>query len=91
MVFTIVHSFFKVIPDQFAAVQKALQMLKEKHPGRSIVVLNESAFLGSLPILRGAKGLKPDAIISLGINPLALNSVDTAPFGIGLPPPTSAA
>lgn len=66
-------------------------MLKERHPGRPVVLLNESAFLGSLPIMNGVKGVKPDGVIGIGINPISLNSVDTAPFGPGLPPPTSAA
>ncbi|KAK5653771.1 hypothetical protein OQA88_7928 [Cercophora sp. LCS_1] len=89
--FTIEHSFVRVIPDQFAAVQKAIQGLKDKNPGRPVIVLNESAFLGSLPFKRGARGVKPDGIIGLGINPVNLNSRDTAPFGPGLPPPTSEA
>ncbi|KAK3315852.1 putative UDP-glucuronosyltransferase 2A3 [Apodospora peruviana] len=89
--FTIEHSFVRVIPDQFAAVQKAIATLKERHPGRPVVVLNESAFLGSLPFMRGAArgGMKPDGMIGIGINPVSLSSVDTAPFGPGLPPPTT--
>lgn len=88
---TIEHSFIRVIPDQLAAVQKAIQMLKERDPSRPVVLLNESAFLGSLPIMNGTKGVKPDGVIGIGINPISLNSVDTAPFGLGLAPPTSPA
>ncbi|KAH6648016.1 putative UDP-glucuronosyltransferase 2A3 [Truncatella angustata] len=86
---TIEQSFVRVIPDQFAAVQTAITMLREKHPGRPVVVLNESAFLGSLPLMKGAKGVKPDGFIGIGINPISLSSVDTAPFGPGLLPPKS--
>ncbi|KAF7557678.1 hypothetical protein G7046_g5971 [Stylonectria norvegica] len=88
---TIEHSFIKVIPDQHVAIQKAITMLKEQHPDRPIILLNESAFLGSLPLMRGARGVKPDGFIGIGINPISLSSVDTAPYGTGLPPPTSAA
>ncbi|OBS25284.1 hypothetical protein FPOA_05817 [Fusarium poae] len=86
---TVEQSFIKVIPDQLAAVQKAIAKVREENPGRSVIVLNESAFMGSLPLLRGANGVKPDGIIGIGINPISLTSVDTAPFGMGLPPPTS--
>lgn len=88
---TIEQSFVKVIPDQLAAVQKAIAFLREKHPGRPVVLLNESAFLGSLPLMKGAKGVKPDGFIGIGINPISLSSKDTAPYGTGLPPPTSPA
>ena len=86
---TLEQSFVRVIPDQVAAVQKAITMLRERHPGRPVVLLNESAFLGSLPLKKGARGAKPDGIIGIGINPVSLSSVDTAPYGTGLPPPTS--
>jgi UDP:flavonoid glycosyltransferase YjiC (YdhE family) len=86
---TVEQSFIKVIPDQLAAVQKAIAKVREENPGRSVIVLNESAFMGSLPLLRGANGVKADGIIGIGINPISLTSVDTAPFGMGLPPPTS--
>lgn len=86
---TVEQSFIRVMPDQLAAVQRAIMTLREKHPGRSVVLLNESAFLGSLPLTKGAHGAKPDAFIGIGINPISLSSVDTAPFGTGLPPPTS--
>lgn len=86
---TVEHSFVRVMPDQFTAVQKAITGLKKKYPGRPVALLNESAFLGSLPLMKGAKGVKPDAFIGIGINPISLSSVDTAPYGLGLPPPKS--
>ncbi|RYP45040.1 hypothetical protein DL768_008555 [Monosporascus sp. mg162] len=86
---TVEQSFVRVMPDQFAAVQKAITTLKEKHPGRPVVLLNESAFLGSLPLMKGARGVKPDGFIGIGINPMSLSSKDAPPFGTGLPPPTS--
>ncbi|OIW26908.1 putative UDP-glucuronosyltransferase 2A3, partial [Coniochaeta ligniaria NRRL 30616] len=89
---TIEQSFIRVIPDQLAAIQKAIAALREKHgPGRPVVLLNESAFLGSLPLMRGARGVRPDGFIGIGINPISLSSEDTAPYGTGLPPPRSPA
>ncbi|TVY75687.1 UDP-glucosyltransferase A1 [Lachnellula suecica] len=84
------NTFVRSIPDQFAAIQKAIKMLKEKYPGRPVVQLNESMFMGSLPIIKGARGVKPDGTLAIGITAMALSSVDTAPYGPGLPPPSSA-
>ncbi|KAF5020197.1 hypothetical protein F66182_7762 [Fusarium sp. NRRL 66182] len=89
LVWTLEQSFIKVIPDQLAAVQKAITKVREEYPGRPVVVLNESAFAGSLPLLRGARGVKPDGFIGIGINPISITSVDTPPFNSGLPLPTS--
>jgi UDP:flavonoid glycosyltransferase YjiC (YdhE family) len=47
-------------------------------------------YSGSLPITRGARGLKPDGTLGIGIIPLSLTSIDTAPFGPGILPDTSA-
>lgn len=87
--YTIEHSFVRVIPDQIAAVQSAIQQLRTESPSVPVIVLNESAFLGSLPLMRGAQGPKPDGMIGIGINPVSLSSRDTAPFGPGLAPPTT--
>lgn len=42
-----------------------------------------------LPLQRGARGVKPDAFIGIGINPIFITSADTPPFNTGLPLPTS--
>jgi UDP:flavonoid glycosyltransferase YjiC (YdhE family) len=42
-----------------------------------------------MPIVLGAPGIRPNAVISIGVMPLAMASVDTAPFGLGLPPDAS--
>jgi UDP:flavonoid glycosyltransferase YjiC (YdhE family) len=81
--------FIKSIPSQFEAAQIALKALNDQNPGRPIIVLNEGVFLGSLPSLAKAPGIRPTATIGIGIVPLALSSIDTAPFGPGLPPDSS--
>lgn len=83
------HSFIRVIPDQFAAIQRAIRTLKEEEPGRPVVLLNESGVLGALPIMKGAGDARPEGVINVGVLLVSLNSVDTAPFGPGLPPPTT--
>ncbi|CZR69745.1 related to N-glycosyltransferase [Phialocephala subalpina] len=89
LAFDLEECFIKSIPSQHEAQQTALRILKEKHPGRPIILLNEGIFYGSLPEMAGAPGLCPTAAISLGIVPLALSSIDCPPFGLGLPPDSS--
>jgi UDP:flavonoid glycosyltransferase YjiC (YdhE family) len=82
--------FVNTIPGQHAAQQKALKSLTEQHPGRPIVLVYEGFFLGSGPGLLGAPGIRPAGTIGIGIVPMVLQSIDTAPFGPGLPPDSSA-
>jgi hypothetical protein len=49
----------------------------------------EAAFFGVLPMLTGSPGLRPAGTLGLGIIPMGLSSIDTAPFGVGLPPDSS--
>lgn len=83
--------FVNSIPGQHAAQQKALKQLSEEYPGRPIVMAHESLFLGAMPGLLGAPGLKPTAVIGIGLVPVALRSMETACFGPGLPPDNSPA
>ena len=64
-------------------------MLHETYPGRPVIALNEMAFLGGAVINAGAPGLRPAATISIGIICIVMSSIDTAPFGPGLPPDSS--
>jgi UDP:flavonoid glycosyltransferase YjiC (YdhE family) len=79
------HLFIKPIPLQHAALQ---ELLKE-HDGGPVAVLHDTSFVGAMPIVLGAPGIRPDAVIGIGIMPLTVASVDTAPFGLGLPPDAS--
>ncbi|KAK4215592.1 hypothetical protein QBC37DRAFT_386174 [Rhypophila decipiens] len=81
------HSFFRVIPDQLRAVQTAISQLRTESPTSPIIVLNESASVGALPLMRSCDGPKPDGMIGIGINPVSLSSRDVPPFGPGLPLP----
>ncbi|KAG9240604.1 putative UDP-glucuronosyltransferase 2A3 [Calycina marina] len=85
-IFDMINFFIKWIPSQHEAQQKALQKLTSEHPGRPIIAINEGFFLGAIPALLNAPGFKADASINIGIVPITLSSIDTAPFGSGLPP-----
>lgn len=89
LVFDMENCFINSMPSQHEAQQRALKILNEQHPGRPIVLVTEGVFLGSVPGFLGAPGLRPTASLSIGIIPMCLSSIDTAPFGPGLLPPTS--
>ncbi|WP_368497428.1 glycosyltransferase [Herbiconiux sp. A18JL235] len=77
--FDLATIFLRPAPAQLAAIDEALAA----EPVDAILL--ESLFLGSLPLLDRPLGARPP-VVNLGIVPLALDSVDTAPFGLGIPP-----
>jgi UDP:flavonoid glycosyltransferase YjiC (YdhE family) len=89
LAFDMEEVFIRSMTSQHEAEQTALQMLNDKQPGRSIVVVTEGAFLGSLPINTGARGIRPAATLGIGIVPIVISSIDHPPFGPGLPPDSS--
>ncbi|KAK8856775.1 udp-glucuronosyl udp-glucosyltransferase protein [Apiospora arundinis] len=85
----LVHLFCKSLPSQHEAIQEALGMLKDKHPGRPVILMTETLNFGGLPTLLGAPGIRPQGTIMIGINPVLLTSVDHPPFGSGMLPDSS--
>jgi hypothetical protein len=77
--------FIKPIPLQHSAIQELLA----EHDGEPAVVLHDTSYLGAMPMGLGAPGIRPAAVIGIGIIPLPVSSIDTAPFGLGLPPDAS--
>ncbi|ANN15914.1 hypothetical protein SD37_09840 [Amycolatopsis orientalis] len=78
--------FIPPIPDQFTALQ---DILAEGDPADTVVA-HEVFFHGTWPTLLGAPGIRPAGVIGLGVSVLALGSEDTAPYGLGMLPDTSA-
>ncbi len=71
--------FLKPAPAQIRAVDEAVAA------EQTDAILVESMFIGSMGLLARPRAERP-AIINLGIVPLGLGSVDTAPFGLGILP-----
>lgn len=71
--------FLKPAPAQIGAVDEAVAA----EPTDAILL--ESMFIGSMGLLARPRAERP-AIVNLGIIPLGLGSVDTAPFGLGILP-----
>jgi UDP:flavonoid glycosyltransferase YjiC (YdhE family) len=80
-----IKAFYEPIPDQFAAVQRILA----EAPDATTIVITDQSFMGHWPLRFGAPGPRPRACIGIGTVPLSLNSIDTAPFGLGLAPDAS--
>ena len=85
------HLFVRSIPSQYESIQAALQTVKEREPGKKVVQIVDCGFLGAMASILNPSGIKPDAHITMGVLPLAVTSIDTAPFGPGLPPDSSPA
>jgi UDP:flavonoid glycosyltransferase YjiC (YdhE family) len=51
-----------------------------------VLLVYETGFLGAVPSLIGAQGLRPAAALGIGVVSFTLSSIDTPPFGMGLPP-----
>jgi UDP:flavonoid glycosyltransferase YjiC (YdhE family) len=77
--------FYEPVPDQHDTIQRVLA----EAPDTPTVIITDQSFMGHWPVRLGAPGILPHAFIGIGVVPLSLNSVDTAPFGLGLPPDAS--
>ena len=82
------HLFVAHMPEQYRAVQRFLEGAYSQRAD-PVVIVQDTGFMGTAPVLLGAPGMQPAAVISIGITPLMLSSVDTAPFNSGLPPDSS--
>ena len=89
--FDIRHLFVDPIAEQHRAVQALLANADRSLPDEPVVLLHDTVYLGMWPVLLGAPGRKPTGVIGIGVTPLTLTSIDTAPFGLGLAPDSSAA
>lgn len=89
--FDLRHLFISPIREQHQALQALLAAAELEDPGEPVVLLHDTAFMGMWPVLLGAPGRRPRGVVGLGVVPLPLTSIDTAPFGFGLAPDNSAA
>ncbi|KAB8303359.1 hypothetical protein EYC80_004791 [Monilinia laxa] len=89
MLFDMEYIFVNSMISQFHSIQSALKLMTDKHPGRPIVLLHDLVFCGVFPLLLNAPGIKPTAVIGIGITSIVLSSQDVPPPGSGLLPDTS--
>ncbi|ASO20119.1 MGT family glycosyltransferase [Actinoalloteichus hoggarensis] len=78
------HLFVAPMAAQHAALQALLA--EDAAPA---VLLHDTMFLGAWPVRHGAAGVRPAAVVGIGVMPLPMNSADHPPFGSGLVPDDS--
>ncbi|OJI91486.1 hypothetical protein ASPTUDRAFT_38512 [Aspergillus tubingensis CBS 134.48] len=85
--------FIDLTASRMKSLQTVLETLREKHPNREVVLIQELGYMGTWPYLLGApppKGYKQfPKTLTFTTTPLLVTSVDTAPFGSGLAPDSS--
>ncbi|KAK8054654.1 UDP-Glycosyltransferase/glycogen phosphorylase [Apiospora phragmitis] len=90
LMFDIEALFLPSIPVRTANLRSLLELVRERDPARDVVVVTETVSLGVFAFkygapLPGGYDAFPKTI-GLNVVPLPASSVDTAPFGSGLPP-----
>ncbi|KEY73874.1 hypothetical protein S7711_06084 [Stachybotrys chartarum IBT 7711] len=85
----LIYIFCKSLPSQHEAIQRALKALKAQDQARPIILMTESLNFGALALRLGAPGIRPNAFIAIGLNPILLTSMDHSPFGSGMLPDRS--
>ncbi|KAM0554707.1 hypothetical protein ACHAPJ_006778 [Fusarium lateritium] len=77
-------------PDRWRIIKEVLEDIRAKDPEREVVLMPETFFMGVNPLSLGAplpKGYTTrPKVINLHPIPYIGSSIDTAPFGPGLPP-----
>ncbi|WYZ33816.1 hypothetical protein EsH8_I_000092 [Colletotrichum jinshuiense] len=82
--------FIKPVPALFHVAMDTLEKIREVRPNQQVIIVHETFFMGFAPMMLGAplpKGYTTrPAVIDINIAPVVVTSIDTAPFGPGLPP-----
>lgn len=87
------HIFFHPLPARLHYITRALEIVRARHPDQQIIIVEDSTSLSVLPFRYG-RPLPPgfsQMPRTIAISPTALmvQSQDTAPFYLGLPPDSS--
>lgn len=87
------HIVAPQMPIWYGTLKETLETLRLERPGQQFIIMSDLAFTGQQPLVRGAplpKGfsVRPP-VIHINVVPLAMPSIDTGPFGLGLPPDSS--
>ncbi|KAF5533079.1 n-glycosyltransferase [Fusarium phyllophilum] len=90
LLYDIRHIFTGQTPERWRILKGVLEGIRADDPEREVVVMPETCFMGANPISLGGplpKGYtKRPKVINLNPIPYMATSIDTAPFGPGLPP-----
>ncbi|KAF5001424.1 hypothetical protein FGRMN_1020 [Fusarium graminum] len=90
LLYDIRHIFTGKTPDRWRILKGVLEDIRAKDPEREVVIMPETCYMGANPISLRAplpKGyITRPKVINLNPIPYMATSIDTAPFGPGLPP-----
>ncbi|KAM0352897.1 hypothetical protein ACHAPU_001780 [Fusarium lateritium] len=90
LLYDIRHIFTGQTPDRWRILKGVLEDIRAKDPEREVVIMPETCYMGANPISLGAplpKGyVTRPKVLNLNPIPYTATSIDTAPFGPGLPP-----
>ncbi|RGP59114.1 hypothetical protein FSPOR_11557 [Fusarium sporotrichioides] len=90
LLYDIRHVFTGETPYRWEILKGVLEDIRAKNPEREVIVMPETCFMGANPISLGAplpKGYTTrPKVINLNPIPYMATSIDTAPFGPGIPP-----
>ncbi|KAK5111003.1 hypothetical protein LTR62_005378 [Meristemomyces frigidus] len=75
--------FFGSLPEQHKVLQSVLK--RPDLVNKKVVLISDAAFTGCMPMILGSPGTRRVPLIGTSFFPLAVQSKDTAPFGMGLP------
>ncbi|KAK2011987.1 UDP-Glycosyltransferase/glycogen phosphorylase [Colletotrichum eremochloae] len=82
--------FIAWVPVHFPVLMQTLEKIRADRPDQQVIVVHESFFMGLTPMMWGAplpKGYTTrPPVINVNVAPVMAASVDTGPFGPGLPP-----
>ncbi|KAK2043394.1 UDP-Glycosyltransferase/glycogen phosphorylase [Colletotrichum somersetense] len=82
--------FIAWVSSHFPVVMRTLEKIRAERPDQQVIVVHESLFMGALPMAMGAplpKGYTArPPVINVNVTPVIASSIDTGPFGPGLPP-----
>ncbi|KAH8896246.1 glycosyltransferase family 1 protein [Thozetella sp. PMI_491] len=91
--FLLQHIFLDSIPQTYLLTRRTLETVRKRHPGRRVVILHETMFMGLLPFYYGVplpKGyVKFPKVINVNTTMNSMSSVDVFPGGLGYPPAIS--
>ncbi len=84
------HVFYKPMPDRAEALASTLEMLRQRHPNRQIIIVQDVLNMAVQPWTYGRqlpRGFsKFPKTVGISPHPMLIQSIDTAPIFMGLPP-----
>ncbi|KAF6806549.1 hypothetical protein CSOJ01_08769 [Colletotrichum sojae] len=90
LMFDLSEVFIKLVTPLHKVLMATLEKIREERPSQQIIIVHETMYMGLMPIMYGAplpKGFDTrPPVIDINVIPVVVTSIDTAPFGPGLPP-----